>query len=139
MSFLLCNHNCIAITTAESDNECGLQVHLASLQSAIHEVHLVMAHGGQGHWQLVVARHVVLCCPFLVQAITQADSPTQEDFKALCGEISAGTLQPLQELDQLKREQAAGRLFVDFVEGPIGFPPTFKVSMAVESCCCCWF
>eukprot|EP00775_Hariotina_reticulata_P010857 gene10857-11011_t len=62
------------------------------------------------------------------QAITQADSPSHEDFVALCADISAGRLQPLQELDQLKREQAAGSVFVGFFEGAIDFPPTFKVA-----------
>jgi hypothetical protein len=62
-----------------------------------------------------------------VQAETHADSPTPEDFASLCDAISARQFPQLLQLDQLKAEQAAGRVFAGFQEGDIDFAPTFKV------------
>lgn len=36
-------------------------------------------------------------------------------------------LQELLVYDQLRKEWAAGRTFEGFDEGPIGFPPTYKI------------
>lgn len=69
-------------------------------------------------------------CGVALQAATQADSPTPEDFAALCADVAAGRFQELLQLDQLRREQAAGRVFAGFSEGTIGFAPTFKVTSA---------
>ncbi len=62
------------------------------------------------------------------QAHTHSDSPTPEDFSSLCLAVSSGRFSELLELDQLKREQAARRVFAGFEEGHIDFAPTFKVS-----------
>eukprot|EP00879_Flechtneria_rotunda_P018468 GHRR01019372.1.p1 GENE.GHRR01019372.1~~GHRR01019372.1.p1 ORF type:complete len:956 (+),score=336.65 GHRR01019372.1:1037-3904(+) len=61
------------------------------------------------------------------QATTYADSPTAEDFQSLCNIVHAGKYQQLLALDQLKAEQAAGRVFVEFKEGHFNFAPTFKM------------
>ncbi|WIA30252.1 hypothetical protein OEZ86_000342 [Tetradesmus obliquus] len=61
------------------------------------------------------------------QAETHADSPTPEDFASLCAAISSRQWPQLLALDQLRQEQAAGRVFAGFSEGKIDFAPTFKV------------
>ncbi len=38
----------------------------------------------------------------------------------------------LRANDQLFKEQMAGRVFSGFTEGPIDFPPTFKVNFCVN-------
>lgn len=62
-----------------------------------------------------------------MQAVTQADSPTPEDFTSLCKTIAQQRYAELLPLDQLRRELIEGRVFAGFAEGSIGFAPTFKV------------
>jgi hypothetical protein len=66
-----------------------------------------------------------------LQAETHSDSPTPEDFASLCAAISEKQYGQLLPLDQLKLEQAAGRVFAGFSEGEINFAPTFKVRAVV--------
>lgn len=61
------------------------------------------------------------------QAVTQADSPTPEDFASLCEAIKQQRYGELLPLDQLTREREAGHIYAGFREGPITFSPTFKV------------
>jgi hypothetical protein len=81
---------------------------------------------------------------FLLQAETHSDSPTPEDFASLCAAISAKQYKQLLQLDQLKLEQAAGRVFTGFSEGEIDFAPTFKVRAVLVvlvitmARACCW-
>lgn len=41
--------------------------------------------------------------------------------------ISTDKLEVLRDLDQLNRERSAGKAFEQFYEGPLSFPPTYKV------------
>jgi hypothetical protein len=69
----------------------------------------------------------VKLCPVLLQAETHAETPSREDFDSLCAAISERQYPQLLQLDQLKLEQTAGRVFAGFSEGEIDFAPTFKV------------
>lgn len=62
-----------------------------------------------------------------MQAVTQADSPTAEDFASQCAIIEQQRFDELLSLDQLGRERDAGHIFAGFSEAAISFPPTFKV------------
>jgi hypothetical protein len=64
---------------------------------------------------------------FVLQALTQSDSPTPEDFASLSDAITSQRYEELLPLDQLARERNAGRVFCGFREGSIHFAPTFKV------------
>lgn len=75
-------------------------------------------------------------CLVSLQAITQSDSPVDDDFKSLKADIEAGKTQELLQLDQLHREQRAGRVFAGFQEGQIGFAPTFKVGGSCGGATC---
>lgn len=62
-----------------------------------------------------------------MQANTQSDSPTPEDFESLCAAIAQQRYDELLPLDQLQHQRDAGAVFSGFSEGSIAFPPTFKV------------
>eukprot|EP00808_Paulinella_micropora_P016464 g30536.t1 len=61
-----------------------------------------------------------------------AKSPSQELFDEMVGMVKNEQYEELYATDQLDRERKAERVFVDFQEGPIKFPPTFKVKRDVE-------
>ncbi|GLI66127.1 hypothetical protein VaNZ11_009857 [Volvox africanus] len=61
------------------------------------------------------------------QASNPTESPTQADFAALVTDVQQGAFAKLLEVDQLRREMAAKRVFLGFHEGPINFEPSFKV------------
>ncbi|XP_070494173.1 synaptojanin-1 [Chironomus tepperi] len=46
--------------------------------------------------------------------------------------IKLGDLQPILEKDQLRKQQEAGQVFSDFLEGEINFPPTYKYDLFSE-------
>jgi hypothetical protein len=69
------------------------------------------------------------------QAVTQADSPTTEDFASLCDSITHQQYDQLLPLDQLLRERDACRVFCGFREGAITFAPTFKVQKGEPGFC----
>ncbi|KAJ8950358.1 hypothetical protein NQ314_007893, partial [Rhamnusium bicolor] len=50
----------------------------------------------------------------------------KEEIKEL---IKQGNLQPILQSDQLKKQQAEGKVFNNFMEGEITFPPTYKYDL----------
>eukprot|EP00457_Paulinella_chromatophora_P002789 gb/GEZN01002794.1/.p1 GENE.gb/GEZN01002794.1/~~gb/GEZN01002794.1/.p1 ORF type:complete len:647 (-),score=125.45 gb/GEZN01002794.1/:418-2331(-) len=61
-----------------------------------------------------------------------AKTPSQDLFDEMVGLVKEQKYSELFATDQLDRERKAQRVFVDFNEGPLRFPPTFKVQRDVE-------
>lgn len=59
--------------------------------------------------------------------------PSQEQFDAMVTKIKEKKYDVLFSCDQLTEEMGKGRVFCGFKEGKYNFPPTFKVSILLQS------
>lgn len=57
---------------------------------------------------------------------------SSDNFEDVVDKIKNNKLSDLRQLDQLRQEKAAGNVFVEFEEGKIKFPPTYKFKVGTS-------
>eukprot|EP01097_Dermamoeba_algensis_P006470 TRINITY_DN4052_c0_g1_i1.p1 TRINITY_DN4052_c0_g1~~TRINITY_DN4052_c0_g1_i1.p1 ORF type:complete len:538 (-),score=127.80 TRINITY_DN4052_c0_g1_i1:506-2119(-) len=87
--------------------------------------------------EITAAHHYLIWMGDLNYRITYGDqgdsqSPSAEQFNEMVSIIQKGEYGKFLQFDQLKTEMKNNRVFCGFQEGPLNFPPTFKVLRVPE-------